>query len=135
MPEPRSRARRLVAGGRAAAARVPAVAWLCAATALVVTVAWSLVIPPFHVPDEHAHLAYVQQLAETGDLPRDMPESVLPEETSNALGLTGFFNVIGRTDNRPPITTLQDRRLQEGIEGAGHTGNGDVDVATPQPPL
>jgi small subunit ribosomal protein S36 len=125
----------VVAGARAAAARVPAVAWLCAAAALVVTVAWSLVIPPFHVPDEHAHLAYVQQFAETGDLPRDKPESVLPEDTSKALYYTGFFNVIGQTENRPPITTLQDRALQEGIEGAGSTGNGDVDVATAQPPL
>ncbi len=30
---------------------------------------WSLVVPPFQLPDEPAHFAYVQQLAQTGRLP------------------------------------------------------------------
>ena len=46
------------AGGRARAAarRVPAAAWACALIALANGLAWSLIVPPFQVPDENAHL-------------------------------------------------------------------------------
>src|SRR5215211_1869445 len=32
---------------------------------------WALVIPPFQAPDENAHVAYAQSLAERGELPGD----------------------------------------------------------------
>lgn len=40
-------------------------------TTLVLVVAWALVTPLFQAPDEQAHFAYVQSLAERGDLPGD----------------------------------------------------------------
>ena len=36
---------------------------------LLITIAWSLVIPPFHAPDEDEHYVYVQSLAEHLRLP------------------------------------------------------------------
>ena len=48
---------------------VPVAAWLCALVAGLNAIGWSFITPPFQVPDEPAHVAYVKQLAETGSLP------------------------------------------------------------------
>ena len=40
--------------------RLPAAAWLCGGVALANALAWSLITPPFQVPDENAHYAYVR---------------------------------------------------------------------------
>src|SRR3984885_8866114 len=50
----------------AALRRVPRAGWTCALVASLSAVCWSLVSPPFQVPDEPSHFAYVQLLAETG---------------------------------------------------------------------
>ena len=39
------------------------------AVACLNAVCWSIITPPFQVPDEPEHVAYVKQLAETGRLP------------------------------------------------------------------
>ena len=68
-------------------ARVPRVAWACAAVALLNGLAWSLITPPFEVPDENAHYAYVQQLAERGKLPRPAaPEGFFSPAEDGTLG-------------------------------------------------
>ncbi|HEX8742393.1 MAG TPA: DUF2142 domain-containing protein [Thermoleophilaceae bacterium] len=46
----------------------PLVLLLCAVAISLVT--WALLVPPFAVPDEAAHVAYVQSLAERGERPR-----------------------------------------------------------------
>jgi 4-amino-4-deoxy-L-arabinose transferase-like glycosyltransferase len=67
--------RRPPAGGRArlraipALAAIPRAAWACALVAFLNAACWSLVTPPFQVPDEPDHVAYVQALVETGRLP------------------------------------------------------------------
>ncbi len=49
--------------------RLPAaLGWLLAAVALA-GVAWALLVPPWQVPDEDAHFAYAQTLAELGRTP------------------------------------------------------------------
>src|SRR5205085_1578388 len=55
---------------RGAFRRVPLAAWLCALVAFGNATAWALLNPPIEVPDEHAHIYYVQQLAETGQVPK-----------------------------------------------------------------
>ena len=51
--------------------RVPApLAWLLGAVALA-GVAWAFAVPPWQVPDEDAHFAYVQSIAELGQRPSD----------------------------------------------------------------
>lgn len=54
---------------RAAFARIPRAAWVCAVIALLNAVTWSLITPPFQGRDEVDHFAYTQQLAEKGSLP------------------------------------------------------------------
>jgi hypothetical protein len=51
--------------------RIPSAGWWCAAIALVNVVVWSFVTPPFQVPDETVHVAYVQQLAEHAEPPNN----------------------------------------------------------------
>jgi 4-amino-4-deoxy-L-arabinose transferase-like glycosyltransferase len=60
---------RRAAGVRAALARVPAAAWLCALAAILNAGAWSLVTPPFDVPDEQAHYAYTEYFVQHGHPP------------------------------------------------------------------
>ncbi len=49
--------------------RVPRAARVCALVAILNAACWSLITPPFQVPDEPDHVAYVQTLVETGHLP------------------------------------------------------------------
>ena len=63
------RRRPLLASPRVALRRIPTLAWLCAAVACLNAVCWSLISPPFQVPDEPEHVAYVQDLVGNGKLP------------------------------------------------------------------
>ena len=44
---------------------------MCAAIALLNALAWSIITPPFQGKDEVDNFAYVEQIAETGTLPKD----------------------------------------------------------------
>ena len=59
-------------------ARIPAAGWICAIVGLLSALTWSLIVPLFQVPDEQAHVAYAQHLAEVrvasgGSSPRRRP--------------------------------------------------------------
>ena len=118
-------------------ARVPRVAWACAAVALLNGLAWSLITPPFQVPDENAHYAYVQELAERGKLPRAAaPEGFFSPAEDGTLGAIGFYLIIGRPHDPAPFSTIQ----QQGVEKVEHlhlrtTGSGSAFTATNNPPL
>jgi predicted membrane protein DUF2142 len=61
--------RLVLAGGGAAPQRrwgLPRAVWVIAALAVVNGISWSLLTPAWQAPDEIAHFAYVQRLAETG---------------------------------------------------------------------
>lgn len=99
--------------------------------------AWGILVPPFHVPDETAHVAYVQYLAETGELPKGVAGAkVYSPEINGTLGALHFYEVVGRNENRPPGSPAEDRALDR-IRAAppGPVGNGDVSSATNNPPL
>lgn len=91
-PARRERRRRFTSRGRrapkalavllAALRRVPRAAWMCALLASLSAACWSLVTPPFQAPDEPSHFAYVQLLAETGQLPSSSSGAVSPEEVA-----------------------------------------------------
>src|SRR5690606_12854574 len=66
--------------------RVPVAARLCALAALLVSLTWALLTPPFHVPDEIAHVSYVQIVTETGKLPiADYSKPVYSEQQQHLL--------------------------------------------------
>jgi 4-amino-4-deoxy-L-arabinose transferase-like glycosyltransferase len=141
-----TRLRALLAGGRGAPGAwrdglrhalrsVPRAAWACALVALANGLAWSLIVPPFEVPDENAHYAYVAQVAERGTLPHHVyPEGHLSPAEDETLAATGFYEIVGENHNPAPFSQLQQRR----IEAAGRLPtrpSGDALSATNNPPL
>jgi 4-amino-4-deoxy-L-arabinose transferase-like glycosyltransferase len=136
-----STALRACAGLRARAAalirRVPRAAWLCALVALANCLAWSLITPPFQVPDENAHYAYVAQVAERGTVPRQiLPEGLLSPAEDGTLGALDFYEIVGDPHNPAPFSTLQQQTIEQvGAEGLSRRGDGDALTATNNPPL
>ena len=53
--------------------RVPAAAWVCAAIAVANAFTFSLIVPPFQVPDEPEHYAYTEFLVQAGRPPYKPP--------------------------------------------------------------
>ena len=114
---------------------IPRAAWLCALAALVNTVAWSLLIPPFHAPDENAHFGFAQYVAETGTPPKNNHGSYSAEE-DRTLGAVNLYGVIGRPYQRVPSGPAADaalgavERSHPSRKGSGYAGS-----ATNNPPL
>jgi len=123
--------------GRRVLARVPRAAWACAAVALLNGLAWSLITPPFQVPDENAHYAYVQQLAERGKLPHSaVPEGFFSPAEDGMLATIGFYTIVGRPHDPAPFSDIKQREV-EALESRNlpRTGNGNALTATNNPPL
>ncbi len=122
---------------RRSAARIPRAAYLCALVGMMNALAWSVITPPFEVPDENAHYAYVQQLAETGSLPRALPKYVgLSPAEDSVLITIHAFEIPGYSMNPAPLTGVEQRGL-EAVE-AKHLsarGSGDALSASANPPL
>jgi 4-amino-4-deoxy-L-arabinose transferase-like glycosyltransferase len=125
---------------RAVLRRVPAAAWVCAAIALLNAAAWSLITPPFQGKDEVDHFAYVEQLAETGTLPKEGDEQEKKEaysrqELNVMLGI--HYYEVRFTPSNPTVSTAAEQRalVQDAKAGAPRVGSGYVGIATPEPPL
>ena len=122
---------------RGALATVPRAAWMCALVMLANGLAWSLIVPPFQVPDENAHYAYVQQIAERGTVPRPaQPEGMLSPAEDQMLGAVLFYQTVGESQNPAPMSELQQRAVEK-VEHERLTsrGSGDALSATNNPPL
>ncbi len=121
---------------RRAGTRLPLAAWLCVGVALLNGAAWSVIVPPFHVPDEIVHFAYVQHLAETGDAPRHVPGQQLSEDEQRTLESLRFFGVVGHRDARPIWTDTAQRQLDSVLDSdLDRVGDGATSTAVNNPPL
>jgi 4-amino-4-deoxy-L-arabinose transferase-like glycosyltransferase len=120
-----------------AVAAIPRAGLACALVALLNGLAWSLIIPPFEVPDENAHYAYVQQVAERGTLPRQIaPEGQLSPAEDATLAALDFYQMIGEIRNPVPFTEIQQREIERAMrKHPGTVGDGDALTATNNPPL
>lgn len=120
-----------------AIARIPRAGLACALVALANGLAWSLIIPPFEVPDENAHYAYVQQVAERGTVPRTIaPEGALSPAEDATLGAIDFYQVVGERKNPVPFSQIQQQAIEEvASEHLATKGDGDALTATNNPPL
>jgi hypothetical protein len=122
---------------REAFRRVPAAAWMCALIALLNATAWSIITPPFQGRDEVDHFAYVEQLAETGTLPKNGHEegTYSPAETEVLEGLH-YYEVRFTAPTHTITTEAEQRTLsRDAHAGASLIGPGEAGVATSQPPL
>ncbi len=142
-------ARRRAGGGRAARARrgrgiglrarlrrVPRAAWVCALVAFVNAACWSVISPPFEVPDEPSHFAYVQRLAETGRLPSSSEEKFPPAEYAVLKDLH-YKDIRFHPEEGTISTQTEQRTLERDLaRSLARTGaEGGAGVAASQPPL
>lgn len=117
--------------------RLPrAIRWI-ALVALLNSVVWGIVVPPFHVPDENAHVAYVQYFAETGELPKGgAAAGVYSPEINATLDAVGFPVVVGDSLSRVPLPESQQQALRAARAASpSRVGSGDAASATNNPPL
>jgi Predicted membrane protein (DUF2142) len=115
--------------------RVPRAAWICALIACLNAVVWSLITPPFQVPDEPSHFAYVQQLAETGSLPTS-GATEFSEEEEVALRDLRQAEVRWHPEVHEVSTATQQRTLGHDLAmSLTRTGPGGAGVAATEPPV
>jgi 4-amino-4-deoxy-L-arabinose transferase-like glycosyltransferase len=107
--------------------------------AVLQTLAWDIALPAFQGPDEAAHFAVIQHLAETGNLPNPNsgggPDS---EEVGAALTTLNLQSLIGNLTGRPAWSAADLQYWRE-VEahlppGAATSGNGPNAIAK-NPPL
>jgi 4-amino-4-deoxy-L-arabinose transferase-like glycosyltransferase len=141
-----------LAGLRAAAAaclrawrRIPRAGRACFVIAFVNVAIWSVVVPPFMVPDETTHFAYAQYLAETAQPPPQAPCPAnytfnceySPQEWV-ALQALEFFPTYGSEFalNRGIFTSVEQTALRKDLAANDRPlGVGGASIATNQPPL
>jgi hypothetical protein len=109
-------------------------AWTCALVASLSAACWSVITPPFQAPDEPAHFAYAQHLAETGNLPN--PDAELPLEDEAVL--SGLHNEQVRF--HPEAKTIASRSEQLQLQAdltqpLSPSSPGGAGVASSEPPL
>jgi 4-amino-4-deoxy-L-arabinose transferase-like glycosyltransferase len=116
-------------------ARIPTAARVCALIAFVNAVCWSLITPPFQLPDEPDHFAYVQQLAENGRLPTSSNQEYSPEETT-ALTDLRQARVRYRPEGRPVSSSAQQQKLEHDLaQPLSRKGGGGTGFSSSEPPL
>jgi predicted membrane protein DUF2142 len=115
---------------------VPRAGRLCFAIAFVNAAIWGVVTPPFQVPDEITHFAYVQYLAEEGQPPPQGPQGQFSPQEQETLSALHFFDVIGRPQIRGIFTAYEDRMLRRELASRlSPVGPGGTTSASNQPPL
>jgi 4-amino-4-deoxy-L-arabinose transferase-like glycosyltransferase len=116
--------------------RIPSAGRWCALIAVANVLAWSFITPPFHVPDETAHVAYVQHLAEHAEPPNEPGGNVFSSQQAALLDALLFPATVGRPENgtiwyelqQDGVDATEDRSLEEDDAG-GIVSNSN------QPPL
>jgi Predicted membrane protein (DUF2142) len=114
---------------------VPTAAWVCALVAFLNAACWSVISPPFQVPDEPSHFAYVQRLAETGSLPRG---SGLMFPFAEEIALEDLRYPAVR--EHPSVPTISTASAQHKLEHDlalpySRTNSDNAGVAASEPPL
>jgi 4-amino-4-deoxy-L-arabinose transferase-like glycosyltransferase len=95
--------------------------------ALIQGLAWSVMTAPLQGPDEPAHFAYAQHLAETGHGPSTAVRGgSVSSEMAVALDGLGLVPIIGHTNGRPTWSALGrvSRQLDELPASARKNGSG-----------
>lgn len=115
--------------------QIPRAAWICALVAFLSAACWSVLTPPFEIPDEPDHFAYTQQLAENHQLPTSGRSTPSPEEMVVLRDLHQYE--VHLTPEFPSISTAAEQELlQEDLAlHPSRVGGGGVGGAYADPPL
>jgi Predicted membrane protein (DUF2142) len=115
--------------------RVPLAALACALVACLNAVCWSIITPPFQVPDEPSHFAYVQLLAEDGRLPKSTLADGSPE-MERAIQVLKSSEISFLPQSRSLSDVAQQRELERGLAAPlSRQGAGGAGSASSEPPL
>ncbi len=115
--------------------RVPRAAWVCALVAFLNAACWSVISPPFEIPDEPSHFAYVQRLAETGKLPTSSAET-FPLGEYTILADLHYSQVRYHSEHGTIASLAAQRTLESDLAKPLPTvGEGSTGVSASQPPL
>jgi hypothetical protein len=116
--------------------RVPLAAWVCALVAFLNAASWSVISPPFQIPDEPSHFEYVQRLAETGKLPSSGAEK-FPRSEYTALSALHYFQVRFHPEHHTISSQAEQHTLERALANPlERTASiGAAGVAASQPPL
>lgn len=107
--------------------------WVCAALAVLHAALWAVVTPPFQVPDESAHFAYAQYVAEAGRPPPPWPGALPPPTGEDAILLAG---VPFSTEGRPSWSSADERWVRRQLEQqSAPTASSATRGAATYPPL
>jgi 4-amino-4-deoxy-L-arabinose transferase-like glycosyltransferase len=124
-------------GLRVVLGRVPTAAWVCALVACLNAACWSLITPPFQVPDEPAHVAYVREIAEAGRLPSGSGGNLSAEE-ERVVEALHVARIREQQENQPISSQSEQEQLERELkraEGSSEKGGAEAGVAASQPPL
>jgi 4-amino-4-deoxy-L-arabinose transferase-like glycosyltransferase len=117
--------------------RIPAPLAALLGAAALLGIVWALLVPPGQAPDENAHVAYVQSLAERGELPE--PEgSFQSTEQSAGADAAGADQTAQILQNKPEWSrAAYDRWLERSRElpDEARADGGGPNPAGPNPPL
>jgi hypothetical protein len=118
--------------------RVPTAAWICALVACLNAVSWSFITPPFQVPDEPDHFAYVRELAEHGRLPKGGDERYTLEETT-ALEGVNYVGIRQHPSTHVTVSATAQHQLNLELKELNHHSapgeSTNAGVAASEPPL
>lgn len=134
---------RLAARLRGGVRRVGTAAWICALVATLNAVAWSLITPPFQVPDEQAHFAYVEQLARGHSLPSSSSQEYALDEVqaleSLQVGRVSFEpqhgTIASRAQQRTLDTLMEEAKAKTPSVTSADGATGAAGTAASEPPL
>lgn len=116
--------------------RIPRAGRWCFLLAFLNAAIWSVVVPPFQVPDEISHFGYAQYFAETGKAPPQGPVGQYSPQEQLALVQLDFFTVIGHGAQRGILTPAEDHGLRVALAAnPSPRGEGGTSSASNQPPL
>jgi hypothetical protein len=116
--------------------RIPRAGRICFIIAFVNAAIWGVVVPPFQVPDEASHFAYVQYLVEVGKPPPQGPATPWSPEEETALEQLSVPPVVGFATQRGVLTASENNELHHVLAGKlDPTGGGGNNAASNQPPL
>ncbi len=115
--------------------RMPRAAWVCALVAFLNAACWSVISPPFEIPDEPSHFAYVEHLAQTGKLPISSAETFPPSEYT-VLNDLHYSQVRFHSEQGTISTSAEQRKLESDLaKPLSRSGEGATGVSASQPPL
>jgi len=122
---------------RAALARIPSAAAVCALAALLNALAWSIVVPAFQVPDEPVHYAYTEYLVQHGKPPKAGPRDRLSSSEQHALAALRFRRLLFGVGNGAIWTAPEQTRMRALLDAGGRRadGNGGAYATGSEPPL